>query len=66
MSDRETLDLLKEALDFLNDHPNFGLRRDRRRTSYDLASRIDTHIAQLALPPHPAIAEARARSLDTD
>lgn len=61
MSDRETRALLIEALDFLNDHRNFSLRRDRRRTSYDLAARIDEHLARLAAPPHPAIAEARER-----
>jgi DNA-directed RNA polymerase specialized sigma24 family protein len=65
MPDRETLALLTEALDFFNDQPNFGLRRDRRRTSYELAARIDTHLARLAASPHPAIAEARERWAST-
>lgn len=61
MSDRETRALLAEALDFFNDHPNFSLRRDRRRTSYELASRIDGHLRPWAEPPHPAIGIARDR-----
>ena len=65
MSDRDTLALLLEALEFLNDHPNFGLRRDRRRTTYDLAARIDRHLALRAAPAHPAIAEARDRWAST-
>lgn len=40
--------LLSEALDLLNDAPCFGLRRDRKRTSYELASRIDAHRRELA------------------
>jgi DNA-directed RNA polymerase specialized sigma24 family protein len=61
MSDRDTLALLQEALEFFNDHPNFGLRRDRSRTSYKLAARIDDHLRKLDGPAHPAIAEARER-----
>ena len=38
---------LRESLDFFNDHPNFGLRRDRRRTTCQLAAEID---AALAVP----------------
>ncbi len=60
--------LLREALDLFNDRPNFSLRRDRDRTSYKLAARIDAHLAARgASEPHPAIAIARARwSDDTD
>lgn len=36
---------LGEALEFFNDAPNFGLRRDRRRTSYKLASEIEALVA---------------------
>lgn len=63
MPDLDTLALLKEALDFFNDHPNFGLRRDRRATTYALAARIEAHLAALAAPApiHPAIAIARDR-----
>lgn len=43
MSDNDPIALLAEALEFLNDHPSFSLRRDRRRTSYELASRIDAY-----------------------
>lgn len=32
---------LREALLFFNDHPNFSLRHDRRRTSYQLAAEIE-------------------------
>ncbi|PZU66745.1 sigma factor-like helix-turn-helix DNA-binding protein [Sphingobium sp.] len=45
MPDHDARALLVEALDFLNDHPCFSLRRDRRRTSYQLASRIDAFLA---------------------
>ncbi|AOH85586.1 hypothetical protein AWL63_18235 [Sphingomonas panacis] len=65
MSDHDTMALLLEALEFLNDHPNFGLRRDRRRTTYDLAARIDRHLALRTAPAHPAIAEARDRWAST-
>lgn len=61
MTDKDTRALLAEALEFFNDHPRFSLRRDRRRTSYDLASRIETHLATWNKPPHPAIAIARER-----
>ncbi|AMK23235.1 hypothetical protein GG804_02060 [Sphingomonas histidinilytica] len=65
MSDRDSMVLLLEALAFLNDHPNFSLRRDRRRTSYDLAARIDRYLARRAGPTHPAIPEARDRWAST-
>ena len=45
MSDHDARALLVEALDFFNDHPCFSLRRDRRRTSYELAARIDAFLA---------------------
>ena len=45
MPDHDARALLVEALDFFNDHPRFSLRRDRRRTSYDLASRIEAFLA---------------------
>ncbi|HIV77300.1 MAG TPA: hypothetical protein H9899_07230 [Candidatus Sphingomonas excrementigallinarum] len=41
-------DLLRQALDLLNDRPNFGLRRDASVTSYDLAGKIDTHFKEAA------------------
>jgi len=66
MQDRETRALLAEALLFFNDHPSFGLRRDPRRTSCELASRIDAHLAHWADEPHPAIAVARDRWRVTD
>jgi hypothetical protein len=52
--------LLVEALDFFNDHPRFSFRRDRRRTSYELAARIDAFLAPdtAALP---IVAAARER-----
>ena len=61
MSNPDTLSLLREALEFLTDRPNFGLRRDRRVTSYALASRIDAHIAGLPAQntEHPAVAVSR-------
>lgn len=46
MSDHDSRALLKEALDFFNDHPRFSLRRDRRRNSYEMASRIEAHLAR--------------------
>jgi hypothetical protein len=56
----ETLALLREALDLLNDRPNFGLRRDPHQTSYKLALRIEAHIAGFeAQATHPAIDIAR-------
>ena len=63
MLNPDTLALLREALDFFNDHPNFSLRRDRRATTYALAARIDAHLAELATPAaiHPAVGIARAR-----
>ena len=36
---------LRESLEFFNDTPSFGLRRDRRRTSYQLAAEIDAVLA---------------------
>ena len=36
---------LRESLEFFNDTPSFGLRRDRRRTSYQLAAEIDALLA---------------------
>lgn len=59
MTEHDTRALLAEALDFLNDHPRFSLRRNRRRNSYDLAARIDAHLEAWNTPPHPAIAVAR-------
>jgi DNA-directed RNA polymerase specialized sigma24 family protein len=47
MANTETLALLKEALEFFNDRPNFGLRRRPRQTSYDLAARIDRRLGVL-------------------
>ncbi len=56
MSDHDARALLMEALDFFNDHPRFSLRRDRRRNSYELASRIDAFLA----PDKPALAVVAA------
>lgn len=63
MTQADTLALLREALEFLNDHPNFGLRRDPRQTSYKLAARIDHHLAITAptITNHAAVAVARVR-----
>ncbi|WOF45084.1 sigma-70 region 4 domain-containing protein [Sphingopyxis indica] len=60
MSDHDARALLVEALDFFNDHPSFSLRRDRRRTSYELAARIDAFLApdKAVLP---VVADARQR-----
>lgn len=57
----EMMALLEEALDFLNDRPGFSLRRDRRRTSYKLAARLDAFLQSLRQSPHLAIDEARDR-----
>jgi DNA-directed RNA polymerase specialized sigma24 family protein len=68
MSNSDTLALLREALELLNDGPNFGLRRDRRVTSYALASRIDAHIAGLPAQDaeHPAVAVSGQQYGDDD
>lgn len=60
MSDHDARALLVEALDFFNDHPRFSLRRDRRRDSYALASRIDAFLAR-DKPVLPVVAAARDR-----
>lgn len=36
--------LLREALELLNDRPNFSLRHDPTRTSYRLAERISEYL----------------------
>lgn len=59
MPDRDARALLAEALEFFNDHPRFSLRRDRRRDSYELASRIEKCLSAVQVPFHPATAEAR-------
>lgn len=61
------LALLREALEFFNDRPNFGLRRNARRTSYDLASRIERHLTLSTPTPtdHAAVVIARARWADS-
>ncbi|OAN53499.1 RNA polymerase sigma factor [Sphingobium sp. TCM1] len=61
MPDHDARALLAEALDFFNDHPRFSLRRDRRRNSYDLASRIEACLSAVPGPPGPVIAVARDR-----
>ncbi len=61
MSDYDTRALLAEALEFLNDHPRFSLRRDRRRNSYSLARRIEAYLSPWETLPHRAIAVARDR-----
>lgn len=60
MSDQDARAFLAEALDFFNDHPSFSLRRDRRRTSYELAARIDAFLT-VGAPHVPAVAVARER-----
>ena len=60
MSDHDARALLSEALDFFNDHPRFSLRRDRRRNSYELASRIDAFLAR-DKPALAVVATARER-----
>ena len=62
MPDHDARALLVEALDFFNDHPRFSLRRDRRRTSYDLASRIEAFLASDKTMPS-VVAAAPAASL---
>lgn len=61
MPEHDIRALLAEALDFFNDHPRFSLRRDRRRNSYDLASRIEKCLSTDRGPTDPVIAEARYR-----
>jgi len=61
MPNHDARALLTEALDFFNDHPRFCLRRDRRRNSYDLASRIEACLSAVPGPADPVIAEARDR-----
>jgi len=65
MTDKEILAIFQDALDLLNDRPNFALRRDRSRTSYKLAARMDACLRILKAPPHPAIREARERWAST-
>ncbi|MBS49488.1 MAG: hypothetical protein CMN60_17620 [Sphingobium sp.] len=60
MSDHDARALLVEALDFFNDHPRFSLRRGRRRTSYELAARIDAFLAP-DTAVLPIVAAARER-----
>lgn len=60
MSDHDARALLREALDLFNDHPRFSLRRDRRRDSYELASRIDAFLAPRK-PNLAVVAAARER-----
>lgn len=61
MSDMDGVRLLRDALDLLNDRPNFSLRRNRGATSYALASRIDAYLAQRTTPVETLVAVARAR-----
>jgi hypothetical protein len=42
----EARQLLKEALDLFNDHPNFRMRHDRTISSYDLAAKIDRYLKE--------------------
>ncbi|EQB16519.1 hypothetical protein [Sphingobium fuliginis] len=60
MSDPDARALLVEALEFFNDHPRFSLRRDRRRDSYALASRIEAFLARDEMIP-PVLATAPER-----
>jgi len=63
MTDTNALDLLREALDLLNDAPRFSLRRDRRRDSYGLAGRIDAFLVQQTgkIAPDNIVAAATER-----
>lgn len=64
MSNHDPRELLVEALDFFNDHPRFSLRRDRRRNSYELASRIDAFLARGAMASSdPTVACATSQSM---
>jgi hypothetical protein len=45
---------LAEALQFFNDKPSFGLRRDPRRTSYQMAAEIEAVLAEPKPKPKPA------------
>lgn len=45
MDDHLAEALLRDALQLMNDRPNFGLRRDPGFTSYWLAARIDLYFA---------------------
>lgn len=54
MPNHDPIALLVEALEFLNDHPSFSLRRNPRRTSYELASRIDAYFRDAGQPLTPA------------
>lgn len=67
MTHADTLALLREALDFLNDRPSFGLRRNPHHTSYGLAARIGRHLEAIAPTNtnHAAVAVARARWSDS-
>lgn len=51
--------LLREALELLNDRPNFGLRRAPEVTSYRLAGRIDTYFSRRATASEAALKRAR-------
>ncbi len=67
MPNREATALLLESLEFLNDHPNFGLRRNPRRTTYDLASRIERYLSATRATPtdHVAVTLASIRWKDS-
>jgi DNA-directed RNA polymerase specialized sigma24 family protein len=60
MSDHDARALLREALDFFNDHPRLSLKRDRRRNSYELASRIDAFLTR-GIPALAVVAADRER-----
>lgn len=63
----DTISLLCDALELLNDRPNFGLRRDSAVTSYKLAARIEAHLKALATDaPGSAGLIARRAWIDDD
>ena len=51
--------LLREALAFLNDRPNFGLRNEPHATSYRLAGRIEAYFARRVAAPGANIDRTR-------
>jgi hypothetical protein len=57
MSHADTISLLKEALSFLNDHPNLKRRASPQSTSVELAARITAYLKLVDIPDrqHPAV-----------
>lgn len=64
MTSKEILAVFQEALDLLNDRPNFALRRDRRRTSYKLAARMDERVIHYEFPQGIALPDPGGRTVE--